>query len=221
MIEDWHPVDPVVAKLRFEVLTACGVEDPYGHEFYEPEVVAGHLGCWFRRAIPDMLIAADGHAIERQGVFLTHYEGGGMYSWDGAVQNAFPDFPYQGHDHRWRDGQMPEVLLRGMHLYSEAFGRLADSMGITSVRLWRRLRADRAAQQIEHRIKAVSSVSWNRAHMFRCDEDDPAYVLMVADVDPRVVVGVTVGRECHPVVTPFRIPHGPGHGDVRWTVETV
>ncbi|MGC7327225.1 hypothetical protein RA985_19835, partial [Mycobacteroides abscessus subsp. abscessus] len=78
----------------------------------------------------------------------------------------------------------------------------------------------RAAQQIEHRVKPVSSVSWNRAHMIRHDEDDPAYVLMVADVDPRVVVGVTVGRECHPVVTPFQIGRGPGHADVRWVVET-
>ncbi|AIC72981.1 Hypothetical protein ERS075564_00003 [Mycobacteroides abscessus] len=220
MIQDWHPTDPVVARLRFEVLTACGVDDPYDHSFYEPEVVAEHLGRWFRRVVPDMLVAADYDAIERQGVFLTHYEGGGMYSWDGAVQKAFPEFPYQGHDHRWRIEDVPEVLLRGMHLYSEAFGRLANSLGIKSIRVWRRLRADRAAQQIEHRVKPVSSVSWNRAHMIRHDEDDPAYVLMVADVDPRVVVGVTVGRECHPVVTPFQIGRGPGHADVRWVVET-
>ncbi|MGC7298765.1 hypothetical protein RA988_19880, partial [Mycobacteroides abscessus subsp. massiliense] len=80
MIQDWHPTDPVVARLRFEVLTACGVDDPYDHSFYEPEVVAEHLGRWFRRVVPDMLVAADYDAIERQGVFLTHYEGGGMYS---------------------------------------------------------------------------------------------------------------------------------------------
>ncbi|MGC7304303.1 hypothetical protein RA993_23000, partial [Mycobacteroides abscessus subsp. abscessus] len=201
MIKDWHPTDPVLTRLRFEVLVACGVEDPYGYGFYESEVVAEHLGRWFRRMVPDLLVRADDDAIARQGVFLTHYEGGGMYSWDGAVQKAFPDFRYQGHDYTWQIAEVPEVLLRGMQLYSEAFGRLANSMGITSIRLWRRLRADRAAQQVEHLVKPVSSVSWNRAHMFRQDEDDPAYVLMVADLDPRVVVGVTVGRECHPVVT--------------------
>jgi hypothetical protein len=55
----------------------------------------------------------------------------------------------------------------------------------------------------------LASVSWSPNHVGR-------HVIKTAVVDPSVVVGITVKRECHPVIAPFSITAGPGQHPVEF-----
>ena len=44
--------------------------------------------------------------------------------------------------------------------------------------------------------------------------DDGRHVIRTTMVDPSVIVGITLVRECHPVIAPFSITAGPGVASV-------
>lgn len=209
---DWHPTTPAIQQLRAEVLRRCGLYSD-GGRWPEKDVVVEHLTRWFA----DEGLPQPAAPIEYHATFLLTCEGsGGMFSWEGAVQHLFPGVNYYQKCPP-QDDVEPAVLVEGMALFGEAFARLAARQGLTTITLWRRLYGDRRKLINEPKPRGVASFSWNPQHVMYDDHDDPRKTLFVADVDPRVVVGVSLGRENHPMLMPFHPRLGPGHSDLTLT----
>jgi len=209
---DWLPTALAMQQLRADVLLRCGVRSEEDR-WQEKQRVIEHLTRWF---------AAEGlpqpaEPIEHHATFLLTCEGsGGMFSWEGAVQHVFPGVNYY-QSYLPQEDPEPRVLLEGMGLFSEAFGRLAQRQGLNTLKLWRRLRGDRGRLINDPKPRGVASFSWNPQHVMYDDHDDPRKTLFVAEADPRVVVGVSLGRERHPMLMPFHPRLGPGHNDLKLT----
>lgn len=216
--------DPVLCALACEVLHRCGGAD---HDDVSDltirHPVAAALRQWFAVEIPDLLAPGDEPAIVQQTWFLLHSEGTSLPDHGQAVIRAWPT-AVRGRPPLYEDRSTAGYLLagpplsaaqsatlmaeklRGMALYSAAFGRLAARHGVHSIPVYRGY----AATEPPFLHNAVAHVAWTR----------PGAVgggaMFMSEVDPRCVVGITLQRECHPMIVPFRLDTGPAGGVVEW-----
>lgn len=216
--------DPVLCALAREVLHRCGGAD---HDDVSDltirHPVAAALRQWFAVEIPDLLAPGDEPAIVQQTWFLLHSEGTSLPDHGQAVIRAFPtDVPGRPllYEDRRTEGyllagpplsaaQSATLLaekLRGMALYSAAFGRLAARHGVLSIPVYRGY----GSTQPPFLHNAVACVGWT----LQGASGDGA--MFTAEVDSRCVVGITLQRECHPMIAPFRLDAGPAGGVVEW-----
>jgi hypothetical protein len=214
---DYEPLDPRVREFAVRAVEASGgAVDPRelsGSHDDRHAHVRDSLTRWFESAIPDLLGSpTDRLAIDCQAHNLTGCEGSGraVEVWGKAVISHFRNHPswpgcYE-QELASRDVYAPPAIaVRGMQLYSAALTHLAQSIGLTSIRVFRGLTGAPKRWQ----PNALASVGWNPAHSTVRDND-----VRFADIDPSVIAGITVGHECHPIIAPFSITAGPGHCQV-------
>lgn len=206
----FEPRDPRVRALALRVIAECGGS---GLHVSSKGVVAG-LQSWYQRTIPDLLgHPLDAEAIESQAHFLQQSEGNLLADWAAAVVEQFRTHSrwagcYEQRLHRgaYDFRFMPQpTIMRGMWLYSMAFRRVAAEMGISSLRVYRVLPTSRS----DWAPNAIANVSWGPEHL--TPEDGKS--VRSADISPALVVGITLIRECHPLITPFDVATGPGRFD--------
>lgn len=212
---DYEPADPAVWTLASSVIAATGgSHTPLDSRTSESRGV--HLEKWFRAMIPDLLGSAlDYAAIESHAQYLTVCEGSGeaVASWGRAVIAHFrrhPQWPgcYEETKSRLAVGvPSAAIAVRGMQLYAAAFTRLAESLNINTIRVYRGMTEAPARWQ----PNALASAAWSAKHSTSGDR-----VVKFADVHPSVVVAVTAVYECHPVIAPFSVTAGPGHHPVSF-----
>lgn len=216
--------DPVLCALACEVLQRCGGADHAAvSEVTIRHPVAAALRQWFADEIPDLLAPGDEPAIVQQTWFLLHGEGTSLPAYGQAVIRAWPT-DVHGRPPLYEDRRTEGYLLsgpalsaaqaatllaeklRGMALYSAAFGRLAARHGVRSIPVYRGYGS--TPPPFLH--NAVACVGWT---LQGATGDG---VMFMTEVDPRCVVGITLYRECHPMIAPFRLDTGPAGGVVQW-----
>lgn len=212
---DYEPTDPAVWTLASSVIAATGgSHTPLDSRTSEPRSV--HLEKWFRSTIPDLLRSAlDYAAIESHARYLTVCEGSGeaVASWGRAVIAQFrrhPQWPGCYEETQSRPGvgaPAAAVAVRGMQLYATAFTRLAESMNINKIRVYRGMTGAPDRWQ----PNALASAAWSAKHSISGER-----VVKFADIHPSAIVAVTAVYECHPVIAPFSVTAGPGHHPVSF-----
>lgn len=208
---DFERTDPTIKSLAQHVITASG-----GGIRIKHQDVRTHLTAWFNATIPDIFGASpfDYAAVDSQAYYLCSCEGSSnaVEAWGSAVVEEFRSHPQWptcfeenlafAHLFRYTASS---IAVRGMQLYSAAFCREAAARNITQIPVHRALstRSDRWLPN------ALASMSWSPNHV-----DDGRHVIRTTMVDPSVIVGITLVRECHPVIAPFSITAGPGVASV-------
>lgn len=223
---DYVPADARVQELAIDAVALSGGPREPGTEAANARV-AGALSAWFSSEISELLRAGDDEAIERQAYFLLNSESTNIFdrSWAHAVMEAFPAattgrplyFGENGKPPANPYGSSLPLLLRGMRLYAAAFEKLAAEHGFGSLKVFRVLPdpvRNEPQRPVSDRpqLNAVAAASWNRSHRSL----EKSTTVWSAEVDPYQVVGVTLYRECHPMVTPFRLDRGPDGGLIDW-----
>lgn len=210
---DFEPADPTIKSLAQHVITASGG----GGIRTKHQDVRTHLIAWFNASIPDIFGASplDHAAIDSQAHYLCACEGSSnaVDVWGSAVISEFrsdPQWPTCFEENLVFDANRrrytaPNIAVRGMQLYSAAFCREAAARRITQIPLFRAL-STRSDPWLPN---ALASVSWSPHHV-----DDGHHIIRTGIVDPSVIVGITLMRECHPVIAPFSITAGPGVASV-------
>lgn len=207
---DFEPTEPALRELVRRAIEASGGS---GFRLREENTKIS-LATWFRSATPEQFdgSAQDYAAADSQAHFLHSCEGSGetVGKWGSAIvaeygtHRLWPTCFDQRHcaETTWRYAPS-HVVVRGMRLYSAAFSRLAEDMGITSIRLYRALSVSPTLKQWLPNV--LASASWSPRHA-----NDPGRIVRSAEVHPSVIAGITLGRECHPIIAPFSITAGPG-----------
>lgn len=210
---DFEPTDSTLWRLAANAIEASGGTTSAGGS-RPARRRAACLESWFRATIPDVLgLAFDSEAIGSLADSLTTCEGSGdaVSSWGRAVIAHFgrhPQWPrcYREDSSTGSQGwPMSNIKVRGMQLYAAAFTRMAESLNINTIRVYRGLTGAPARWQ----PNALASVAWSAKHATGGER-----VVKFADIHPSAIVGITAFRECHPVIAPFSVTAGPGHHPV-------